>query len=203
SRKPLGLPRGMTAVTTRNFADFVKALLEHLNREKIDYAITGAVAVSYYGIPRTTLDADFVIHISPRRTRRFFRGLGDVGMDVDMEKVGRQLRSGYNVITVTDKLSPYSADMIITREPPKKREGMIQGIRAYFQSPESLILAKLRMIKATIPVERSQKDRDDIKAIIANTRFNKRKILNQARKDSTIEIFREILLSEQTRKRSR
>ena len=79
----------------------------------------------------------------------------------------------------------------------------MQGVKTYFQSPESLILAKLRMIKATVPRERSQKDRDDIKAIIANTRFNKRKILNQARKDSTIEIFREILLSEQTRKRSR
>ncbi len=76
----------------------------------------------------------------------------------------------------------------------------MQGVKTYFQSPESLILAKLRMIKATIPRERSQKDRDDIKAIIANTRFNKRKILNQARKDSTIEIFREILLSEQTGK---
>ncbi len=79
----------------------------------------------------------------------------------------------------------------------------MQGVKTYFQSPESLILAKLRMIKATVPRERSQKDRDDIKAIIANTRFNKRKILNQARKDSTIEIFREILLSEQTGKRSR
>jgi|SRR5438132_4635011 len=192
SRKPLGLPRGMTAVTTRNFADFVKALLEHLNREKIDYAITGAVAVSYYGIPRTTLDADFVIHISPRRTRRFFRGLGDVGMDVDMEKVGRQLRSGYNVITVTDKLSPYSADMIITREPPKKREGMIQGIRAYFQSPESLILAKLRMIKATIPVERSQKDRDDIRAILTNTTVDTKMIVNGAKRETTLTIFQQV-----------
>ena len=113
-------------------------------------------------------------------------------MDVDMEKVGRQLRSGYNVITVTDKLSPYSADMIITREPPKKREGMIQGIRAYFQSPESLILAKLRMIKATIPVERSQKDRDDIRAILTNTTVDTKMIVNGAKRETTLTIFQQV-----------
>ena len=104
---------------------------------------------------------------------------------------------------MTDKLSPHTADLILVRSPIERKRGTVQGVKTYFQSPESLILAKLRMIKATVPRERSQKDRDDIKAIIANTRFNKRKILNQARKDSTIEIFREILLSEQTHKRSR
>lgn len=56
------------------------------------------------------------------------------------------------------------------------------------------------MIKATIPRERSQKDRDDIRAILANTRINKRKILDQTRKENTIEILREILPTKQTRK---
>jgi len=163
----------------------------------------GAVAGSYYGIPRTTLDADFVVQISPRDTYRFFRGIEEAGVKADIQKIRRQLESGYNIITVTDKLSPHTADLILVRSPIERKRGTVQGVKTYFQSPESLILAKLRMIKATVPRERSQKDRDDIKAIIANTRFNKRKILNQARKDSTIEIFREILLSEQTRKRSR
>lgn len=78
----------------------------------------------------------------------------------------------------------------------------MQGVKTYFQSPESLILAKLRMIKATIPRERSQKDKEDIQAILANTRVSKRKILDQARKQSTIEILREVLPVRQARKRS-
>ena len=46
----------------------------------------------------------------------------------------------------------------------------------------------------------SQQHVEDIRAILANTRVNKRKILAQARKDGTVNIFREILQSTQTRK---
>lgn len=122
-------------------------------------------------------------------------------MKADTEKIRRQLESGYNVISVADKLSPYTADLILVKNPPKRRRGTVMGVKAYFQSPESLILAKLRMIKATMPRERSQKDRDDIKAILANTRVDKRRIIDQAKRESTIEIFREILGSTRSRRR--
>jgi len=122
------------------------------------------------------------------------------GVKADVQKIRRQLKSGYNVITVADRLSPYTADLILVESPPERRKGIVQGVNAYFQAPESLILAKLRMIKATIPRERSQKDIDDIRAILANTRINRRKIIDQARKDGTFEIFREILQSMKTRK---
>ena len=46
----------------------------------------------------------------------------------------------------------------------------------------------------------SQQHVEDIRAILTNTRVNKRKILAQARKDGTVNIFREILQSTQTRK---
>jgi len=103
---------------------------------------------------------------------------------------------------VTDKLSPHTADLILVRSPIERKRGTVQGVKTYFQSPESLILAKLRMIKATVPRERSQKDRDDITAILENTRVSKRKIIDQARKQSTIEILRGILPVKQARKRS-
>ncbi len=103
---------------------------------------------------------------------------------------------------MTDKLSPHTADLILVKSPIERRRGTVQGVKTYFQSPESLILAKLRMIKATIPRERSQKDRDDITAILENTRVSKRKIIDQARKQSTIEILRGILPTKQARKRS-
>ena len=103
---------------------------------------------------------------------------------------------------MTDKLSPHTADLILVRSPIERKRGTVQGVKTYFQSPESLILAKLRMIKATVPRERSQKDRDDITAILENTRVSKRKIIDQARKQSTIEILRGILPVKQARKRS-
>ncbi len=49
------------------------------------------------------------------------------------------------------------------------------------------------MVKATRPRERSLKDRDDIRAIIANTKVDKRKILRIARRETTLTIFQETL----------
>ena len=46
----------------------------------------------------------------------------------------------------------------------------------------------------------NQQHVEDIRAILTNTRVNKRKLLAQARKDGTVNIFREILQSIQTRK---
>ncbi len=49
-----------------------------------------------------------------------------------------------------------------------------------------------RRLRTSHTIER---DVDDIRAILANTRVNMRMILDQARKDGTIRIFMEILQS--------
>ena len=46
----------------------------------------------------------------------------------------------------------------------------------------------------------SQQHVEDIRAILANTRVNERKILDQARKDGTANLFREIVRSTKPRK---
>jgi len=127
----------------------------------------------------------------------------EAGVKADMRKIRRQLKSGYNVITVEDTRSPYTADLILVKSPPERKKGTVLGVETYFQSPQALMLAKLRMIKVTMPRERSQKDVDDIRAILANTRVNRPKLLDQAKKESTIEILREILSATQTHKRGR
>jgi hypothetical protein len=128
---------------------------------------------------------------------KFFHAMEELGVKADIRKIRRQLKSGYNVVTVADKFSPHTADLIIVETHPEHRRGTLQGVRTYFQSPESLILAKLRMIRATMPIERSQKDKDDITAILANTRVSKRRILNKASREGTIEILRKILAARQ------
>ncbi len=49
----------------------------------------------------------------------------------------------------------------------------------------------------------SQQHVDDIRAILANTKVNKRRILDRARRDGTVEIFQEILESTRIRKTGR
>jgi hypothetical protein len=74
----------------------------------------------------------------------------------------------------------------------KKKVGTLLGLPTFHQTPEELILAKLRMIKATIPKERALKDEDDIKAILKFTKVDINTIKRQAQNDNTLSILETI-----------
>ena len=57
------------------------------------------------------------------------------------------------------------------------------------------IAAKLRMIKATLPPERSAKDKKDVIGILKFTKVNLEAVKNQAKKDRTLEVFESLGLS--------
>ena len=177
----------------------MKNLIIELNKSRIPYAITGATAASYYGIPRTTADIDFLARIPPRNIPRFVAALQKAGLKPDLAKIRHQLRTGYNVVSVSDRKSQYRADFIFEKGRLKRRKGSLLGLDTFYQAPEQLILAKLRMIKATLPPERSLKDRNDIAAIVANTKVNFRMIRQIAKRETTLEIFDEIRRSSSTR----
>ncbi len=149
------------------------------------------MAASYYGTPRTTIDADFIVHITPGRLEKFLTGLETVNLRVNKDRIRRQLKAGYNVITIRDRISPNTADFILTRK-VERRKGTLSRRVAYYQTPESLLLAKLRMIKATRPRRRSYKDEEDIKAILANTRINMGIVTRRSKHETTEEILRDI-----------
>jgi hypothetical protein len=162
------------------------------------------MAASYYGRPRTTIDIDFIIQVSTSDLDELLNHLARFGLKINRTRIKRQLNSGYNIISLEDRRSPYRVDLIIETEGKlERRPGRALGLRSYYHPPELLILSKLRMIKATVPRERSQKDMEDIRAILANTKVNKRKILRQARKEGTITIFREIFQPAQTQRKGK
>lgn len=146
--------------------------MSELNKSRISYAITGATATSYYGVPRTTADVDFVVKVSSKSLSRFTRTLENAGLKADREKIKRQLKTEYDVVTVPDSSSPYRAVFVIQQETIERRKGSLLGISTYYQSPETLILAKLSMIKVTVGMEKRFNDRSDIQAILANTRVD-------------------------------
>jgi len=51
--------------------------LQRLARAEIDYMLTGSMASNYWGIPRTTHDLDFVIHIVRRQVSRLAMAFDD------------------------------------------------------------------------------------------------------------------------------
>jgi hypothetical protein len=173
------------------YTAFAKKLACALQNSGLDYAFTGALAVSFYGVPRTTTDVDIIIAVADEADpeTRIVSALAQAGLEVKKRKSGAALASDYKIASFKDKTAPFTVDIIISADKLDKKSGKIGDADAFFQSPEGLIVAKLRMIKATLPPERSIKDKEDIKSILAFTKVNKAAIKKHARKDNTAEIF--------------
>jgi len=173
---------------------FVKKIVVALNKVCLDYAFTGALAISFYGVPRTTSDIDVIISVADETNVKpeLLEALRLAGFTIDERKIDMALNSGFRIATFKDKTSPYSID-IIFMDRFEKRVGKIAGLDTFFQSPEGLIAAKLRMIKATVPPERTAKDKADVKSILAFTKVDIESVKRQARKDNTLEVFEAII----------
>jgi hypothetical protein len=79
--------------------------------------------------------------------------------------------------------------MIFTDERLDRKAGSILGAHTYYQTAESLILSKLRVIKATLQPERAATDRQDVKAILKAAHVNLASLRRRARSQSTLELL--------------
>lgn len=172
---------------------FIERLLKSFERHRVFYAFTGALAASFYGVPRTTVDVDVIVYVYGEKAKgRLLEALREAGLKAEQAAIDKALRSGYRIATFMDTETPYSVDVILSKEKFGKKAGRVGVLKAYFQTPEDLVLAKLRMIRATMPRERAQKDVDDIKAILKFARVNLEAVRRQAEKEGTIKILEEI-----------
>ena len=180
------------------YYDLVRRLVEGFEGAGVDYVFTGALAVSFYGVPRTTVDVDVVVAVAEVKQRvRLVEALKKAGLVVDEREIDRALESGYKIATFKDSKTAYSVDVIFSDRKFEKRAGMVAGLPCFYQTPEELILTKLRMIKATVPRERALKDKEDVKAILKFTKVNIRIVKEKAKKDDTLAIFGEIMKNEE------
>lgn len=112
--------------------------------------VTGSIASSYYGRPRSTHDADVVIDPTPPRLARFVEDLVAAGFYADAESAARALerRSQFNVIEMRHACK---IDLIVRRARPFSIEEFSRRAprdltfrRAVsLASPEDIVLSKL------------------------------------------------------------
>jgi hypothetical protein len=173
-------------------ADFVKKLANALTAEGLEYAFTGALAASYYGVPRTTADVDVMVTVPQKNAKaRIASALLSASLDVEEKQLADALTSGFRIATFHSKKAPFRVDIILTDQ-IRKRNGTIAGVDTFLQAPEDLVNAKLRMIKATVERERTQKDEEDVRAILRFTEIDRKIIQEQAKKDGTLAVWKQL-----------
>ena len=151
------------------------------------------MAASYYGTPRTTIDVDVLVKVSERELEtNLVAALREAGMEVNERRIREAFKSGYKVLTFKDERSSFTLDIMLSDKKLRKREGTILGLPTFYQVPEDLILAKLRMMKATVPRERAQKDKEDVKAILRESKVNVDALKRHARKENTLKILEKL-----------
>ncbi|MDX1813628.1 MAG: hypothetical protein R3319_02455 [Candidatus Bathyarchaeia archaeon] len=177
-----------------SFYGFIRRLIGGFTDSGLDYAFTGALATSFYGVPRTTTDIDVIVAISDAGdvTGKVAGALRQAGLEVDLRSIDMALESGYRIASFRDKSSPYTLDVIFV-EALKKNAGIAAGLNTFFQAPDDLVLAKLRMIKATKPRSRAVKDEEDVKAILEFTEVDLEAVKARAKHDATLAILEGLL----------
>jgi len=177
-----------------SFYGLIRRVVAGFDAAGLDYMFTGALAASFYGVARTTVDIDVVVKVSSEGDRAgLASAVKKAGLLVDEKKIDAALKSDYRIATFRDRRSPYSVDVIFSRGRLRKRAGTVAGLPTFFQAPEDLILAKLRMIKATVPRERAFKDEEDVRAVLKFTKVDVEAVRRKAKRDSTFSTFESVL----------
>jgi hypothetical protein len=155
--------------------------------------LTGALASSYYGRPRTTLDIDVAVAATRKDLAMLVETLKTVGLATEEQMLEAAWQSQYRIATVEDKSSPHTLDIIFIDGALERKAGSVLGLPSFYQTPESLILAKLRTVKATQNPERAATDREDIKAILENTRVDLEDLRKRPQAEGTSEILEDLI----------
>jgi len=172
-------------------------VVRSLERLGIPYMLTGSMASSFHGRPRSTHDADIVIDPGREQLDALVACLSDAAFYVDAETArdALQRRAQFNVI---ETRSAFKIDLIIRKDRPFSREELDRrqraelapGILVALASPEDTILSKLEWAKKA---GRSEKQLGDASGVLAvNPGIDRSYVERWASVLGVLEMWREI-----------
>jgi hypothetical protein len=128
-------------------------LVTALERAEVPYMLTGSVASSAHGIPRSTRDLDIVIAPTPEQLRALIREFPDEHYYADESQALQALatRSQFNVIEFA---TGWKLDFIIAHASDYGRAAIarrqrinVAGVPVWVATAEDVIIAKLQWAK--------------------------------------------------------
>lgn len=130
----------------------------------IPYLLAGSFASNYYGIPRSTEDADFVLQLAGGAGADFAGKLG-TGFEFDpqlsFETVTGTYRQYLRHVKTAFKIELFmlTKDAHDQERFARRREQNLYGRKVWLLSPEDVIVSKLRWART--------KDKDDVKDVMS------------------------------------
>jgi hypothetical protein len=137
---------------------------EALEAAEIPYFLTGSFASNFYGIPRSTKDADFVLQTKIAVGTEFAERLGE---DFILEpQLSFETNTGTFRQLVRHRKKPFKVELFLLSQDPhdqsrfaRRRAVELFGRRFWLPSPEDVIITKLRWARG--------KDREDASDVMS------------------------------------
>lgn len=123
-----------------------KRIITFLNKQKINYLVIGGIAVSVIGEPRETVDIDFCVFIKKGDIEAFFEKAQRDGYIVDKKEMlkNAKLTGSFNIrdgkVQIDFLISSHELEKSSLN---RKIEIEMHGVKAYYPTPEDLILFKI------------------------------------------------------------
>jgi hypothetical protein len=125
------------------------AVVDALNDLNVPYMVSGSLASNFYGVPRATQDADFVVELARLPLDAFAARLGsEVTVDAQLSFEGI---TGSRRVIVRSHSSPFEVELFGTTDDAHDRERFgrrrlvdVFGRRMPLPSAEDVVLNKLR-----------------------------------------------------------
>lgn len=143
----------------------LSGVIKILETLEIPYMVTGSLASSHHGRPRTTDDADLVIEPTRESLERLVAALSEAGFYADADRARDALRDRrqFNVI---DTQTAFKVDVIVRKERPfsqaefgrRQRSELVPGLSVSLATAEDTIVAKLEWARKAGESERQLKD---------------------------------------------
>lgn len=153
---------------------FLGLVVRAMDELQLPFMLTGSLAASYHGSPRSTQDIDLVVEPDAATLLRLASTLRDRGLYVSDDAVSEaaQIRGQFNAI---DPDSGWKADFIVRKDRPfsvaefrRRRPIRLLNLDLAITRPEDLIVAKLEWAKAG-DSERQIRDVAEIVAVQGST----------------------------------
>jgi len=145
------------------------AVIEALNALEVPYMLVGSFSSNFYGVPRATQDADFVLQVEKRTVGTIVEHLGPrfrLDPQISFEAITASTRY---VVKVIDGV-PFQVEFFLLSEDVHDRERFARrrhvkmlGRQVFVPTAEDVIITKLRWARGG----GRSKDVDDVRGVIA------------------------------------